>query len=137
MNTIDELFARAKEVDASTHDLASSIAIAIWREMNGWQGDDKDRDFIRLHAQVKRVQDEIAMMSRGIRLVLEAARAEGAAAEQERACKAICSMCRNDDPILKDGHWIHFRPNVGPGGICSQWCRAAAIRSAEAEEAQE
>ena len=84
MTTIDELFTRAKEVDASTHDLASSIAIAIWREMNGWQGDDKDRDFIRLHAQVKRVQDEIAMMSRGIRLVLEAARAEGAAAERDK-----------------------------------------------------
>jgi len=63
-------------------------------------------------------------------------RAEGAAAERERACKAICSMCRNDDPILKDGHWIHFRPNVGPGGICSQWCRAAAIRAGYDEEAQ-
>ena len=84
MTTIDELFTRAKEVDASTHDLASSIAIAIWREMNGWQGDDKDRDFIRLHAQVKRVQDEIKIMSRGIRLVLEAARAEGAAAERDK-----------------------------------------------------
>ena len=76
MTTIDELFTRAKEVDASAHDLASSIAIAIWREMNNWQSDDKDNDFIKLHAQVKRVQDEIRIMSTGIRLVLEAARTE-------------------------------------------------------------
>jgi len=93
-----------------------------------------------LQAELNAARNTIARLhgvETRLRARVEAARAEGAAAEQERACKAICSMCRNDDPILKDGHWIHFRPNVGPGGICSQWCRAAAIRSAEAEEAQE
>ena len=73
-NSIDQVFTRAQEVNASTHDLASSLAIAIWREMNNWQGEDKDRDFIKLHAGAKRVQEEITIMLRGIRLILEAER---------------------------------------------------------------
>lgn len=77
MNLIEEKFARAKQVNASTRDLASSLAIVIWREMNGWDGDDKNNDFIRLHAQVKRVQDEIRVMTRGIVTILEQARAGG------------------------------------------------------------
>lgn len=69
--------------------------------------------------------------------LLEQARAEGyaagATAEQERCIKAICPMCENDEPEYKDGHWIHTRLNLGPGGIYSRWCRAAAIRAEEQE----
>ena len=101
LTTIDEAFARATEVNASTHDLASSLAIAIWREMNNWQGEDKDRDFIKLHAGAKRVQEEITIMSRGIRLILEA--------ERHRCRLAVCPLCNAGEAVEKheSGVWYH------------------------------
>ena len=72
-NLIEEKFARAKEVKANVYDLASSLAIVIWREMNNWQTSPwrTDADFIRLHAGSKTIQEEISIMTRGIGLILE------------------------------------------------------------------
>ena len=69
--TINKAFTTARGVNASIHDLASSLAIIIWREMNNWGGNGRDRDFIRMHNQSRLIQDEIRIMSNGIRLILE------------------------------------------------------------------
>ena len=75
-NTIEEVFTRAQEVEASSHDLATSLAAIIWREMNNWQESPHrtDGDFIKFHAGCKRCQDEIKIMGKGIRLILDTER---------------------------------------------------------------
>jgi hypothetical protein len=69
--TIEEAFAKAQEVQASNYDLASSLAIITWREMNNWQGEDKDHDFIKMHAWSRRCQEEIKTITRGIESILK------------------------------------------------------------------
>lgn len=115
-STIEEAFARAQEVTASSHDLAGSLAIIIWREMNNWQWSPHrtDGDFIKFHASCKRCQDEIKIMTNGIRLILDTERRQPVNLQWHdnwnKVMKALAELYRVwNFPEYKRDEWVQDR----------------------------
>jgi hypothetical protein len=77
-----------------------------------------EADWDALVAVAHDAREESSMYARGL--------AEGAAAEREACCKAVCSDCAAGKPVRwQEGLWVHPLPDLG---IIFRRCRADAIR---------
>jgi hypothetical protein len=89
-----------------------------WRERARIELDLLESDAALLAAVARDAREESSMYARGL--------AEGAAAEREACCKAVCSDCAAGKPVRwQEGLWVHPLPDLG---IIFRRCRADAIR---------
>jgi hypothetical protein len=93
---------------------------AQWRERARVELDLLECDNALLAAVAGDAREESSMYARGL--------AEGAAAEREACCKAVCPSCRGGSPVREDGlgAWVH--PDVPGRDLGTHPCAADAIR---------
>jgi hypothetical protein len=97
---------------------------AQWRERARVELDLLECDSALLTAVARDAREESSMYNRGL--------AEGAAAEREACCRAVCSDCAAGRAVsYRDGMWLHPAPDPG---VLLRRCRADAIRRRAGED---